>query len=37
MTLFSNNFFGFRGKQLNALVIGTAGIAFLLFGFGTLT
>ena len=32
--MFSINFFGLRGKKLNALVVATAGMAFLLFGYG---
>ena len=32
--MFSKDFFGLRGKKLNALVVATAGMAFLLFGYG---
>ena len=32
--MFSNNFFGLRGKKLNTMVVATAGMAFLLFGYG---
>ena len=32
--MLSKNFFGLRGKKLNAMVVATAGMAFLLFGYG---
>lgn len=32
--MLSKNFFGLRGQRLNAMLVGTASIAFVLFGFG---
>ena len=32
--MFSKNLFGLRGKKLNTMVVATAGMAFLLFGYG---